>query len=86
MHAIFVAHGPFASRLKTTSRFARRGGSGGAIPSDPATTVLPGFANTEVYELVAELLHVPVEGRARTNGTEGFWDEYLVPFDDREAA
>ncbi|GAA6005146.1 nucleotide pyrophosphatase/phosphodiesterase family protein [Rhodotorula paludigena] len=84
MQAIFVAHGPFASRLKMTSRFSRRATAleRDAIPSDPATTVIPGFANTELYELVAELLHIPVESRAQTNGTSGFWDQYLVPFDD----
>ncbi|GAA6049243.1 hypothetical protein JCM3770_005902 [Rhodotorula araucariae] len=88
MHAIFVAHGPFASRLKTSSRFAHRrratpqAQARGLVPSDPATSVIPGFANTELYELVAELLHIPVEGRAQTNGTEGFWDEYLVPLEE----
>ncbi|GAA5922187.1 hypothetical protein JCM3775_003521 [Rhodotorula graminis] len=86
MHAIFVAHGPFASQLKSSSRFAQRHRQRGAIPSDPATTVIPGFANTEVYELVAELLHIPVEERARTNGTERFWDEYLTPFDGGDGA
>ncbi|BGP50447.1 hypothetical protein JCM10450v2_006366 [Rhodotorula kratochvilovae] len=90
MHAIFVAHGPFASRLKTSSRFDRRARAfqqpqeRAPIPSDPATSVIPGFANTELYELVAELLRIPVEGRARTNGTERFWDEYLEPFDEEE--
>jgi len=86
MHGIFVAHGPFASQLKSSSRFARRHARRGAIPSDPATTVIPGFANTEVYELVAELLHIPVERRARTNGTERFWDEYLTPFDGEDGS
>ncbi|GAA5873558.1 hypothetical protein JCM8547_005618 [Rhodosporidiobolus lusitaniae] len=80
MRGIFVAHGPFASRLKLTASRQRRRRALVArepIPSDPATTVIPGFANLEVYDLVANLLRIPHEQRAKTNGTEGFWEGYL---------
>ncbi|KAL8277172.1 hypothetical protein RQP46_010420 [Phenoliferia psychrophenolica] len=76
MHAIFVAHGPMASSIKTASeaRSRRR--------SEPATrdtiTVIPGFANLEVYNLVAKLLGIGVEGRAPNNGTVGFWEGLLA--------
>ncbi|BGP18628.1 hypothetical protein JCM10213_004177 [Rhodosporidiobolus nylandii] len=82
MRGIFVAHGPFASRLKSSpssSRFSRRA----EIPTDPATTVVPGFRNLEVYELVADLLRIPKERRAATNGTEGFWEGLLGPAAER---
>lgn len=79
MHAIFVAHGPFASSLKSRSRLARRASSTVPIPSDPNTLVIPAFKNTEVYGLLARLLGVRKEVRASTNGTSGFWDEWLGP-------
>ncbi|GAA6004031.1 hypothetical protein JCM10207_006523 [Rhodosporidiobolus poonsookiae] len=79
MHAIFVAHGPFANRVKSSpsaARFSRRAD----IPTDPATTVVPGFKNLEVYDLVADLLRIPVERRALNNGTSGFWEGILGPY------
>ncbi|KAK4052450.1 hypothetical protein OIV83_002252 [Microbotryomycetes sp. JL201] len=65
MHAIFVAHGPFVRRLKQQR------------PSNEAV-VIPGFANLEIYDLVMRLIGVPEAKRAPNNGTEGFWDQYLV--------
>jgi hypothetical protein len=89
MRGIFVAHGPFASSLKS-SPLARRSSSSYAlsgrapIDEDPATTVIPGFVNLEVYELVARLLRIEEEGRAKTNGTDGFWERYLEDVQEEE--
>ena len=44
MHAIFVAHGPFADRLKRRRKFQRRGANG-------QLTVIPPFRNLEVRAL-----------------------------------
>jgi len=83
MHAIFVAHGPFADRLKRRRKFQRRGANG-------LLTVIPPFRNlevrslgrresltTQVYNLVTELLGIPQNQRAPNNGTDGFWRQYL---------
>lgn len=35
------------------------------------------FQNVEVYNLVMKLLGVPDNLIASTNGTQGFWDQYL---------
>jgi hypothetical protein len=40
-------------------------------------TVIEGFANLEIYNLVAMMLGISVEQRAQTNGTVGFWEQYL---------
>ncbi|GAA5867801.1 hypothetical protein JCM3774_005857 [Rhodotorula dairenensis] len=85
MHAIFVAHGPFADAVKSRAADAATGANldsrqlaGAAIAADPHTHVIPGFDNVEVYDLVAGLLlRIPAERRAHTNGTSGFWDRYL---------
>ena len=67
MHAIFIAHGPFASRIKSNP-------TSNGVEED-GITVIPGFDNLEIYNLVTRLLGV---GRtARNNGTVGFWDRYL---------
>ena len=70
MHAIFVAHGPFASTLKAGLRkradFEKRA---------DGVTVIPGFANLEIYNLVARLL--AIESPALNNGTRGFWERFL---------
>lgn len=80
MRAIFVAHGPFASSVKTRCRLSRRRKSPTVpIPSDAHTLVVPAFENTEVYGLLARLLRVPSGVRASTNGTSGFWEEWLGP-------
>ncbi|KAK4056973.1 hypothetical protein OIO90_001873 [Microbotryomycetes sp. JL221] len=66
MHAIFVAHGPFATRVKQKQ---------GTIED---AVVLPGFHNLEIYNLVMELVGVDETKRAPNNGTIGFWNQYLV--------
>lgn len=77
MHAIFVAHGPFANAVKAQSASLRSRQAVGVVASDPHTHVIPGFDNVEVYDLVAGLLRIPVERRALNNGTSGFWDQYI---------
>ncbi|CEQ40678.1 SPOSA6832_02317 [Sporobolomyces salmonicolor] len=85
MRTIFVAHGPFANQLKTSQRLRQRQEEA-SIPSDPNTMILPGFANLEVYDLVARLLGIPEERRALNNGTSGFWERYLDDEEQEEGA
>lgn len=75
MHAIFVAHGPFANYLKSNAD-KRRALSSGTVMDDQ-TTVIPGFSNLEIYNLVARLLGIEQSMWAPNNGTQGFWDTYL---------
>ena len=63
---------PFASRIK--SSLSRRQ----SVDPSPEITVIPGFPNLEIYDLVANLLGIEEEGRAKNNGTEGFWEQYLL--------
>ncbi|GAA5991727.1 hypothetical protein JCM10908_001113 [Rhodotorula pacifica] len=83
MHAIFVAHGPFADAVKNQqqqrSALARRQADDAtpSLASDPHTHVIPGFDNVELYDLVASLLRIPEEKRALNNGTGGFWEQYI---------
>lgn len=76
MHAIFVAHGPFAENLKAVRRREKR-----SLPDssdeESRISVVEGFKNLEVYGLVARLLGIPERSRAPHNGTEGVWDTYL---------
>lgn len=69
MHAIFVAHGPFATALK--GQIKKRDDSA------PEVTVIPGFANLEIYNLATKLLGFGDDRRAKTNGTEGFWESFF---------
>lgn len=84
MHAVFVAHGPFASSIKAQRRMKRAEASVGDVAwiggekEEELISTIPGFANLEVYNLVAKLLGIPVEGRAPNNGTVGFWEQYLL--------
>jgi hypothetical protein len=66
MHAIFVAHGPFSNCAK--GALAARGES-----------LMPGFQNVEIYDLVMRLLGIDAAHSAKTNGTAGFWDAYVLP-------
>jgi len=69
MHAIFVAHGPFAKRLKD-QRMRREGRSA-------KIDVIPGFPNVELYNLVTQtLLRLPKT--APNNGSDGFWEQYIA--------
>lgn len=73
MHAMFVAHGPFVEAVKS-ARLAN-------TPLEAENHKMnrtAGFANLEVYNLVAQLLGIEKEGKAANNGTEGFWDSMLV--------
>jgi hypothetical protein len=84
MHAIFVAHGPFSTTTKASHRmrswsllprFLSREKHGWHSTSDK-TYIMKGFQNVEVYNLVMKLLAIE-DKAASTNGTLGFWDQYL---------
>jgi hypothetical protein len=79
MHAMFVAHGPFSTAVKVqhkqTSRFARSKKQGWHSTSKDAY-VMETFQNVEIYNLVMKLLGIS-QFSAPTNGTAGFWDQYL---------
>lgn len=62
MRATFVADGPFARRTNSLLR------------SRQTDTVIPGFANLELYGLITKILGLTP---APNNGTEGFWDQYF---------
>lgn len=82
MHAIFVAHGPFAGAVKdvygTRVGFGPRELPAGFHSVDDDAYVIEGFKNVEVYGLVMDLLGVDKRLRAPTNGTDGFWDKYIL--------
>lgn len=84
MHAMFVAHGPFSSVVKSIhqSRSERsilprkkRPTKGWHCTSDD-TYVMETFQNVEVYGLMMKLLGIE-DFAAQTNGTNGFWDQYF---------
>lgn len=68
MHAIFVADGPFSTSTKVKQASKSPSVSAGA------PLVMEGFQNVEIYGLVAKLLSLK---GVPTNGTEGFWDEWV---------
>ena len=68
MHAFFVAHGPFATRLINRQKEKR---------GSEQTEVIPGFADVEIYNLVTQQL-LELKDRAPNNGTAGFWNQYLT--------
>lgn len=90
MHAIFIAHGPLASRIKATSiRRRNRNSQDWAssrlkglltrpreIEIHEDITVIPGFDNLEIYNLITKKL-LKLDKVAKQNGTVGFWDRYL---------
>lgn len=71
---LFFAPQPFANSIKTAA--ARRQLANSSEELDSQITVVPGFQNLEIYDLVAKLLGIPEEGRAPTHGT-GLWERYL---------
>ncbi|THH26532.1 hypothetical protein EUX98_g7661 [Antrodiella citrinella] len=86
MQAMFVAHGPFASVLKTIhgasvskgsmlSHFLSRPNKGWHSTSNEVY-VMDTFENVEVYNLMMKLLGIEAHA-AKTNGTAGFWDKYF---------
>jgi len=78
MYAMFVAHGPFSSVVKATHQ-------GSVLPNknkgwhstSDDVYVMDGFQNVEIYNLVLKLLGVNQTFFAKTNGTDGFWDQYF---------
>ncbi|KDN41254.1 Phosphodiest-domain-containing protein [Tilletiaria anomala UBC 951] len=66
MAAIFVARGPSFKPRKSIKGPALVGWHN-----------MYSFDNTEVANLVAEIIGVPPDVRAPNNGTKGFWDQYL---------
>jgi hypothetical protein len=70
MQAIFIAHGPFSQSAKAALA-ARSEGQGDHL--------IPGFQNVEIYNLVMRLLDIDAAHAAKTNGTTGFWDAYVLP-------
>lgn len=79
MHAIFVAHGPFSTVVKTqhqqVSRHVQAKRHGWHLVSGD-TYILDTFQNVEIYNLVLKLLGIS-NTAAPNNGTAGFWDQYL---------
>ena len=85
MHAIFVAHGPLADRVKATTKWKRSllkqqqevsSIETREIGKHEVITVIPGFDNLEIYNLVTKKL-LNLNGVAKQNGTSAFWDNYL---------
>ncbi|PCH39896.1 Phosphodiest-domain-containing protein [Wolfiporia cocos MD-104 SS10] len=85
MHAMFVAHGPFSSAVKTAeqtrvrSRFLPRALSRpneGWHSTADDTYVMDTFENVNIYNLMMKLLGIE-DYAASTNGTTGFWDKYF---------
>ncbi|KAH9933195.1 Phosphodiest-domain-containing protein [Epithele typhae] len=86
MHAMFVAHGPFAAVVKAVEadRANATAAATGTLPrpnkgwhstSDDAY-VMETFENVEVYNLMMKLIGIE-DHAAPTNGTKGFWDQYF---------
>ncbi|KAG6331969.1 hypothetical protein ID866_7123 [Astraeus odoratus] len=86
MHAIFVAHGPFSTGAKAKANSISSRDLLSPSPSSSSVSawhsiadgahVMQGFQNVEIYNLVLRLLGIS-EFAAPTNGTFGFWDDYL---------
>lgn len=84
MHAIFVAHGPLADRSKGTIKRKRSLHKHQQEVTSIETreigkheiTVIPGFDNLEIYNLVTKKL-LNLNNVAKQNGTTAFWDNYL---------
>lgn len=85
MHAMFVAHGPFAAVAKAIEqsrqsrsllpRFLKRPNQGWHSVADDIY-VMDTFSNVELYNLMMKLLGIENHA-APTNGTAGFWDKYF---------
>lgn len=88
MYAMFVSDGPFSGKAKQRRRIRARSIPnlfsrllGGSLSHNGwhttgKTYVMQGFDNVEVYGLVTKLLDIEAYA-AETNGTSGFWDQYL---------
>ncbi|CAA7262984.1 unnamed protein product [Cyclocybe aegerita] len=82
MQAMFVAHGPFSVKAKAQyqrrsqdSRLVARTKKGWHSTSHD-TYIMQPFRNVEIYNLVMKLLGIS-DKAAPTNGTIGYWDQYL---------
>ncbi|KAJ3504776.1 hypothetical protein NLJ89_g7763 [Agrocybe chaxingu] len=82
MQAMFVAHGPFSVNAKAQyqrrsqdSRLVARAKKGWHSTSHD-TFIMQPFRNVEIYNLVIKLLGISNKA-APTNGTIGFWEQYL---------
>src|SRR5256885_2057077 len=78
--AMFVAHGPFSSVVKTLHHqnarsWLTRPNKGWHSTADDIY-VMESFQNVNIYNLVMKLLGAE-EYAAPTNGTTGFWDKYF---------
>ncbi|KAF8532093.1 Phosphodiest-domain-containing protein [Gautieria morchelliformis] len=88
MYAMFVSDGPFSGKAKQGrrmrarstsnlfSRLIRRLNGHDGWHTTGETYVMRGFQNVELYGLVTKLLDIEAYA-AKTNGTSGFWDQYL---------
>ena len=79
MQAMFVAHGPFSTDAKVQHRrrsLVSRGADKGWLSTSRDTYIMQPFRNVEIYNLIMKLLGIS-EHAAPTNGTNGFWDQYL---------
>lgn len=88
MYAMFVSDGPFSGNAKQGqklrarsagnlfSRLTRRFRDHDGWHTTGETYVMRGFQNVELYGLVTKLLDIEAY-TAHTNGTLGFWDQYL---------
>ena len=88
MHAMFVAHGPFAAVVKAIEADRAKAHNNGRLARDlerpnkgwhstsDDTYVMETFENVQIYNLMMKLLGIE-EHAAPTNGTKGFWDKYF---------
>jgi hypothetical protein len=76
MRALFVADGPFSrsAKLKSNANLKVSGIEGKNATAAMEPFVIEHFDNVQLYGLVAKLLGFKP---AKTNGTEGFWDDYV---------
>lgn len=74
MHGIFIAHGPYAQRIKASQN--RKMSMLFDLPPSDMITVLPGFDNLELYNLVTKEM-LELTNVAPNNGTTGFWQSLL---------
>jgi hypothetical protein len=72
---MFVAHGPFAQKVKDVQRLRRTASI--RHEEEDEEYVIAGFKNVEIYNLVMALLGVDPQLCAPNNGTAGFWGQYL---------
>ncbi|KAG6836708.1 hypothetical protein H0H93_004684 [Arthromyces matolae] len=77
MHAMFIAHGPFSTDVKSLHQSGTKPKTGDHWHSTTSNTyIMERFPNVEIYNLVIKLLGID-EYAAPNNGSVGFWDKYL---------